>query len=124
VTRLHFRLPLPPSANNLFPTSQSGHRFPSQRYKAWRERAAVAFAESGCPRTRLTGPVIVLYEFSFGDRRRRDVFNYEKAVSDFLVSQGLIEDDCDIVMGIVCRVEGAEWFGVRVTARSIGKDGE
>ena len=47
-----------------------------------------------------------MYSLCPPDRRRRDVFNYEKAISDFLVYQGVISDDSLIHKGTVQWVEG------------------
>jgi crossover junction endodeoxyribonuclease RusA len=89
-------LPVPPTANNLFPTSRSGHRFPSKQYKAWRERADEVFEANNPSPPKMQGKFRAIYEFTFNDRRRRDLANFEKAVTDFLVSKGVIPDDCDI----------------------------
>jgi Holliday junction resolvase RusA-like endonuclease len=67
--------------------------------------------------TRLTGPVHVTYSFTPADSRRRDVFNYEKAVSDFLVKHAIIADDSDIRRGTVEWAEGQP--GVIVTVESV-----
>lgn len=84
-------LPIPPTANNLFPTSRSGHRFPSKAYKAWQVAAQEAFEKWDA--VAVDGPVKARYEFCFGDARRRDIANFEKGVTDFLVSKGIIKDD-------------------------------
>lgn len=107
-----FWLPLPPTANNLFSTNfKTKRRFPSKRYELWRNEA-----EAGCTGLGfcVPGHVNVLYEFSFGNKARRDIFNYEKAVSDFLVLHQIIDDDCLIEEGTVRRVKG-ERTGVCVT---------
>lgn len=110
---LSFWLPLPPTANNLFPTGRSGKRFRSPEYEAWKREAGLVCTARGFA---VPGQISVLYEYSFGDRRRRDIFNYEKAVSDFLVLHQIIDDDCLIEEGTVRRVK-AERTGVCVTIR-------
>ena len=60
-------------------------------------------------------PVKVKYVFGKPDRRRRDVANLEKAVSDLLVSQGVLGDDSLIQS---CTVEWGCWgykVGVDIT---------
>ena len=37
----------------------------------------------------------------FKDKRRRDIFNYEKPLTDFIVSKDIIFDDCKIVKGVL-----------------------
>lgn len=96
-------LPIPPTANNLFPTSRSGHRFPSKQYKAWKKIADEAFKKWDA--VALTGRVKARYEFCFGDRRRRDIANFEKGVTDFLVSKGIISDDSMIDKLVLVRGE-------------------
>ena len=84
-------LPFPPSVNNLFPSGKTGKRFPSAQYKAWQAHARYALHNQRF--AIVPGRVEVHYAFARPDNRRRDVGNYEKAVSDFLVEQGVIEDD-------------------------------
>ena len=85
-------LPYPPTANNLFPTGKNGRRFPSREYEAWKKEAGLKL-NAQRPGA-ITGRVAVLYEFRKPDNRRRDVANLEKATTDLLVSQSVIEDDC------------------------------
>lgn len=90
-------LPVPPTANNLFPTSKSGHRFPSKQYKAWAGLAEKWFAiDAPAAVPCLKGRIRARYEFAFGDRRARDIANFEKAVTDFLVKKRVLLDDCQI----------------------------
>lgn len=86
-------LPVPPTANNLFPTSRSGHRFPSAKYKAWRKVAEAAFHTERKGPSKIFGHIKATYQFSFNDRRKRDLANFEKGITDLLVQQGVIEDD-------------------------------
>lgn len=60
------------------------------------------------------GNVMVTYIFSPPDKRIRDVFNYEKAVSDFLVKHQIINDDSDISTGIVSWNIGAPGVEIRI----------
>lgn len=60
---------------------------------------------------RHVGPVEVIYTFSPPDKRRRDLFNGEKAVSDLLVKHQIIADDSLIHRGTV---EWGAGNGVRV----------
>ena len=112
-TYVCLKLPFPPSANNLFPTNKkTGGRFPSEQYENWKIEAKVALYEQA-PIPTIRGRVNVTYTFGRPDKRKRDVFNLEKVVSDFLKTQHVIEDDSLIQKGTVqwaddmvgCRVE-------------------
>lgn len=85
--------PRPPSANNLFVNSRrTGGRFPSSQYKAWQKSAAQHFALA--PMIQCKGKVRVTYVYGQEpDRRRRDLLNFEKALTDLLVKAGVMEDD-------------------------------
>jgi Holliday junction resolvase RusA-like endonuclease len=86
-------------------------RIKSAGYKAWEQEAGYTLI--GQPRHRHEGPVEVVYSYCPPDKRHRDVFNYEKCVSDLLVAYGLLADDSLIQRGT------CEWkhqpYGVIVT---------
>lgn len=50
-----------------------------------------------------------------GDKRRRDCFNYEKALTDFCVEQGIIPDDSLIDCGIIHWSGKVEAGAVQIT---------
>lgn len=89
-------LPIPPTANNLFPTNKQGRRIPSSKYKEWKERAAYALAEQKIPAVHMTGRLIAEYRFSFPDNRKRDLANFEKGITDLLNDLGFFKDDSQI----------------------------
>lgn len=108
-------LPFPPSVNGLYSTSwKTKRRFKSQTYKLWTESATMYVALAGYPKVR--GKVKALYEFGRPDKRRRDVANYEKAVSDLLTDCGCIEDD-SMIEEITLRWADVE--GVSITIEGI-----
>jgi Holliday junction resolvase RusA-like endonuclease len=84
----------------------TNRRFKSDAYKAWLEHASYSIMAQRDRRHRHTGHVEVVYTFSPPDKRQRDVFNYEKAVSDFLVSVGILADDSQIQKGTVQWMSG------------------
>lgn len=102
-------LPFPPTTNNLF--AGKTRRFKSRRYKEWSDEAGRAIAAQNPPG--FACPVAVTYSYGRPDKRRRDIGNLEKAVSDSLVDTGVLADDsliekltlqwCEDVTG--CRVE-------------------
>ena len=93
-------LPIPPSVNALYSTNwKTKRRFESERYERWKEEAWIALVSQ--PRHSIQGPISVSYLYGRSGRRRSDIFNLEKAVSDFLVQHRIIEDDSLIDCGLV-----------------------
>ena len=83
--------PFPPSVNGLYDGGHKTHRrFKSARYNAWLQKL------SGQSRVTINGPVTAVYALCPPDKRVRDLGNYEKAVSDALVSHGYLKDDSQI----------------------------
>lgn len=113
-TYFHCLLPVPPTLNNLFPTGKTGKRFCSSKYEDWKTEAAKAFtAQFPHGHDCLSGRLACHLRFHFKDKRRRDIANFEKAVTDFLVSMDVIEDDCLIDRMVLERAEPGN--GVYVT---------
>lgn len=81
-------LPYPPSVNALFNGGSGQKRFPSKKYKEWLLACPQVF-----DRPKINIPVKVYYDFYLPDNRIRDIGNYEKAVTDFLVKNEILEDD-------------------------------
>jgi crossover junction endodeoxyribonuclease RusA len=95
-------LPFPPSVNGLYDGGRnSKRRFTSDSYRAWQADAYEALLGQPARSSRYSQPVQVTYTFGRPDKRRRDVFNLEKAVSDFLVKHGILTDDTLIERGTV-----------------------
>jgi len=93
------QLPIPPSVNQLYPSSKSGRRFKSKRYKEWEIEANQWLIADFIPdvdRFNDKQRLYVTYKYAFKDRRIRDIANFEKAVSDFLQKEKIIEDDSQI----------------------------
>lgn len=112
-------LPVPPTANNLFPSNKAGRRFPSEAYKEWKNRAGTYFEDQDHEVPKLKGKIAARYSFRFPDKRRRDIANFEKAVTDFLVSRGVIDDDCNIDQLILFRLDGDIQPGVYIEMSQI-----
>ena len=82
---LEITLPFPPSVNGLF--AGKARRYPSKAYKAWLKK---------CPALTCKSPwktCSIIYTFYFPCKRLRDGQSYLKAATDYLVNQGVIEDD-------------------------------
>lgn len=80
-------LPFPPSVNGLYGGGSGQKRFPSKKYKEW------LFL---CPTLEPLGisqRVRIAYTFAFPDLRVRDGQNYMKAPLDYLVNEGVLQDD-------------------------------
>lgn len=87
-----FRIPTPPSVNNLYANVRGRGRIKSERYRVWRNAAAWAMRLDGNkPRSweTISGPVSV--EIICGGRA--DVDNRSKAALDLLVEMKVIGDD-------------------------------
>lgn len=111
-------LPFPPTLNNLFINNpQTRGRFASKKYRTWQDEAARAIEMQRPFLAWQNMGVSVTYSFGRPDKRRRDVANYEKAISDALTRGGVLGDDAQIehmtlrwdsdVVG--CRVEIEEF---------------
>ena len=92
-------LPLPPSVNGLYGGGSGQQRFKSKAYKAWLIESSFAAKNQDLTLEDFhKGKVELTYTFYFPDKRARDLCNYEKATTDFLVAEKFIEDDnCFIV---------------------------
>lgn len=86
---IRIELPYPPSTNNLFSNGKKG-RFKSAAYKAWLQLAAINIKDS---HRQNLGPYSIAICLKRPDMRRRDIGNFEKAVSDLLVAHGVVKDD-------------------------------
>lgn len=112
----------PPSVNNLFATVRGGRRIKSKAYQAWLTAAGWEIRARCIPLT--AGPVSVDYQVERPkDRRRRDVENYCKALSDLIVACQVIEDDSLIERVTIGWADGVQGVRVTVTALSDARQG-
>lgn len=129
ITAEQYRAPItftlsspPPSVNNLFATVKDGRRIKSKAYQAWLTAAGWEIRARCIPLT--IGPIEVEYQIERPtDRRRRDVANLEKALSDALVAAGVIEDDSLIERVTIGWADGVKGVRVTVTALSDARQG-
>lgn len=86
---LIIELPTPPSVNALYINVAGRGRIRSPAYRSWVEEAgwAIKAQRPGF----IMGPVKI--KISVEENSRRDLANYEKAVTDLLVSHQVIQDD-------------------------------
>lgn len=87
---IRIELPFPPSLNNLFANGRKG-RFRTPAYDAWFALASTAVKDSHRQRI---GPYSLHIALRRPDKRRRDLGNLEKGISDLLVAHGIVKDDC------------------------------
>jgi len=84
---------LPPSVNQCYYTDwRTKTRHKSKDYREFVDGCFIAFGLD-----KFEGEIQVEYNFYFPDKRRRDIENYTKALSDTLVHYGVIEDDSKIM---------------------------
>lgn len=86
---IKIELPYPPTTNNLFINKGKG-RAKSLAYRSWLQLASIGIKDS---HRQNVGPYSIAIALKRPDNRRRDIANCEKAVSDLLVSHGVIKDD-------------------------------
>jgi Holliday junction resolvase RusA-like endonuclease len=83
-------LPFPPSTNGLYKNVKGG-RVKTARYLAWQVLATLQLREQAPQR--IEGRYRLSLTLDAPDALRRDADNFIKAVSDLLVSQGIVSDD-------------------------------
>jgi Holliday junction resolvase RusA-like endonuclease len=86
-------LPFPPSVNRLWRTKAIGGMYRSKEYSDWRTHALWSIAGQAKGQ-KLPGAYTLVISAVRPDKRRRDIGNLEKAVSDILQAAGVITDDC------------------------------
>lgn len=108
-------LPVPPSVNALFFNAKKG-RVRTSIYNDWRNEAGWMLKQQKAKA--ITGPVSIAYQVE--DKGRFDLGNIEKAITDLLVTHGMIEGDDRAVV----RKISMEWVsgisGCRVTVKPEG----
>jgi len=83
-------LPFPISVNALYAGKARRHK--SKRYEAWvKEAGQELFTQWPLPQ--IKGSIRIYMKFGRPDKRKRDLGNLEKCVSDLLVTYHIIEDD-------------------------------
>lgn len=95
-------VPFPPSVNNIWrsPTGY-GRTIKSEEYRLWLKTAFGHWMQVKSKQQikHIIGPYRLEITLTPPDKRRRDIGNYEKALSDFLQAAGIVEDDhwCEVL---------------------------
>ena len=89
MTTATYRLPRPPSVNNLYFNIGRGRQI-SGHYKQWLNAASMLLMMQRIGQQRVAGPYTLVAVFQRG---RGDLGNFEKALSDLLVKMNVIDDD-------------------------------
>lgn len=115
-------LSTPPSVNSCYATDfRTKRRFISKTYAQWLNIAAQELLTQS--RKNLKPKYKILVEVGrFKDKRRRDICNYEKPLTDFLVKYDILEDDCFIEDMRLKWSDEIEQKQLRVTIESIEND--
>lgn len=95
-------LPYPPSVNRLWRTTKTGGMYSSKEYKDWAKHCEWAIAAQVKGKG-IAGEYTLEVVAVKPDKRRRDLGNLEKAISDILQTAGVIEDD------YLCQKITMEW---------------
>lgn len=115
-----FVLPFPVSVNNLHQNGKGGKRIRSDAYRSWVTEAGWRLHQQRYI------PTVGAYDLTIHavrpDKRKRDLGNLEKAVSDLLVVHGVVEDDC-LASRIVLEWVSSDLQGISVTVRGVPAPG-
>ena len=90
---IRLSLPYPPSVNRLWRSSAGGRMYRSKEYNSWRDAAGWSVSSQAKGKG-IKGFYTLEVRAVKPDKRRRDLGNLEKAISDLLQEVKVIEDDC------------------------------
>jgi crossover junction endodeoxyribonuclease RusA len=118
IDKTTFTLPLPVSLNRLY-RAASNHPgvYLSAEGRAWTREAGHEINRQNVPQ--IPPPYRVEYAAGRPDKRKRDVANLEKILSDLLQSSCVITNDCDITDMRLLWADDVEAGSVRVTVETI-----
>ena len=114
-------IPRPPSVNALYKNVPGKGRVKTKEYRQWIKEAGWILKAQGF--TPMTGWVAMSVRVVKPDRRKRDLMNIEKALSDLLVSTGVIEDDRLITVAKFAWTS-ADLEGVSITLKEVAEYAE
>ena len=108
-------LPYPPSVNRLWRTGR-GRVYRSDAYIEWLREAGWEIKKQ--KPGKVAGPYKISITAARPDKRKRDLCNLEKAISDVIEHHGIIENDS------LCEMQTSRWVttgdGVAVRIEPVG----
>lgn len=111
---ISLHLPYPPTANTIWIRARKGMRR-SEGYMSWLEKAGWEVKQQRP--SKVAGPYALSLIATRPDKRKRDLDNLLKPVSDLLVKMGIVADDS------LCESISARWVtgepGVQVTVEAM-----
>lgn len=114
-----FNLPFPPSVNSMW-RSKGSNWYSTPKYKAWQKEAFAEIKYQKVPKVK--PPYSITIAAGRPDKRKRDIGNLEKGVSDILQTAGIITNDCDtehLEIYWDCTIDAGR---INVTISTIGKE--
>lgn len=110
-----FKLPFPPSVNALYRNVPGRGRVKTQRYLTWLRAAGNEVLAQAPGQPSIRGAVSIAIAVYRPDKRRRDLGNLEKAVTDLLVTYAMIDDDRHVA-SLLLEWRAGEGSGIEVRA--------
>ena len=83
-----------PSGKNAVMITRTGRRYPSKRFKAWRDDAI--YQLTNCDIYMRTGSILLIVDHVPGNKIRRDVPGMLDAICHLLEYTGIVQDDAQI----------------------------
>lgn len=105
-------LPYPPSANRLWKFRGGRRPYKSKQYTDWTNKVLILCLGK---KKFISGHYHIMIEAGRPDRRRRDLGNLEKPISDAMQEAGVVGDDCLALSIMSVWEESMEKKGVRVS---------
>lgn len=109
---IRLTLPYPPTSNHNTMVAK-GRRISSPKYRAWRTLAEISIRAQSQGQT-VPGLYSISYFAERPDKRRRDLENLPKSLSDALQSAGLLADDANCERSTISWLEGVSTKGCAV----------
>lgn len=114
MTTVRLKLPYPPTVNHVYGLGRKGTLYMKPEGKAYSERVAW-MVKAACRALKLSGPLAVSYIIHPPDKRKRDIANCEKVLTDAIQMSGLFDDDFQIAAMMLSRSEPELGGSVEVT---------
>jgi crossover junction endodeoxyribonuclease RusA len=110
---IRLSLPYPVSVNAMYANAAGRGRVKTERYKTWINAAGWALVAARP--VKVAGPYTLEITLFQSDKRKRDIDNVVKPISDLLVEHQLVEDDSLCTRLVVQRIPSdTQWAEVTV----------